>query len=129
MTGPAPLKVLCVDDHPDAAESTAAMLSAHGLDALACVSGEEALATAAAVRPDACLVDLRMPGMDGCELARRLRSLFGGDVVLVAVTGEKDPDRDRHAIEAGFDWLFEKPADVRQLLAVLTRPGDAPRGR
>ena len=118
---PTPLKVLCVDDYPDTCESIAMLLTAHGLDARACRDGPSALALAGAFRPDACLVDLRMPGMDGYELARRLRALLGPGVLLVAVTGELHADRDRRAADAGFDRLFVKPPDPGDLLDALAR--------
>jgi CheY-like chemotaxis protein len=80
--------VLVVDDLPAAAESLATMLSILGFPARTATSGEAALALAAADPPDVVFTDLGMPGMDGFELARRLRQQAAGEsLVVVAVSG------------------------------------------
>lgn len=73
-----PLRVLCVDDNRDVADSTAELLRLVGFEARACYDGPTALAEAAAFLPSVCLIDLNMPGMDGDELATRLRAQAGG---------------------------------------------------
>src|SRR5262249_60810865 len=82
-----------------------------------------------ATRPDAALVDIGLPGIDGYEVARRLRATEQGkDIVLVALTGYGRPeDRDR-ALESGFDAHLVKPVDpeeLNRLLVDLMRPGRA----
>ena len=67
------IRVLCVDDNCDIADTEAMMLNLYGFDARACYDGFEALELAREFRPHAYLVDLDMPGMDGCEVARVLR--------------------------------------------------------
>jgi CheY-like chemotaxis protein len=62
--------------------------------------------------------------MDGYEVARRLRTAFGRELLLVAVTAECGPDVDRRTTEAGFDLRFAKPADPAELVRALSgRPG------
>jgi CheY-like chemotaxis protein len=117
-------RVLVVDDEPDAALSLTTLLSLHGYLARACHDGLTALTLAERMRPTACVLDIRMPGMDGYELARRLRGMFGPWVLLVAVTGQSRTEHPREAILAGFDWFFEKPADPDELLVALAASED-----
>ena len=117
-------RVLVVDDEPDAALSLTTLLSLHGYLARACHDGTTALALAEKLRPTACVLDIKMPGMDGYELARRLRRRFGHWLLLVAVTGHGRVEHSREAILAGFDWFFEKPADPEELLIALAGSED-----
>ncbi|HET6573269.1 MAG TPA: response regulator [Fimbriiglobus sp.] len=121
MTGGAWCRVLCVDDNRDVAESLVMLLTLVGFDARACFDGASALAEAATFCPHAGVLDLNMPGMNGYELARRLREQLGPRLFLMAVTAVGDPDTDRRVVEAGFNLKLTKPADPNQLLAVLTR--------
>jgi CheY-like chemotaxis protein len=109
-----------VDDEPDFAESTAEMLALHGFRATPARGGAEALAQAAAEPPDVALIDLAMPVMDGCEVARRMREVVAPrKPVLVAVTGMvSDGDRLR-ADAAGFHHYLVKPVPPAELLAAL----------
>lgn len=111
-------RVLCVDDNPDVADSEALLLGLCGYDARACYGGEDALAAADGFRPDACLLDLNMPGMDGCELARRLRAR-GRCPLLVAVTARGGDEDRRRTAAAGFDRHLVKPVDPARLLELL----------
>lgn len=121
MLGGAGFRVLCVDDNRDVAESLVMLLRLVGFDARGCYDGAAALAEAAVFCPHAGVLDINMPGMDGYELARRLRQLMGPTLYLMAVTAVGDPDADRRAVEAGFNLRLTKPADPGQLLAVLSR--------
>ncbi|HVK09092.1 MAG TPA: response regulator [Gemmataceae bacterium] len=118
-------RVLVVDDEPDAALTLTTLLSLGGYSARACHDGPTALALAAKLRPTACVLDIMMPGMDGFELARRLRAILGQEVVLVAVTGRSGDEPERLAEAAGFDWFFTKPADPDELLVALAVPADS----
>jgi CheY-like chemotaxis protein len=117
------LRLLVVDDYADTVDSLALLLRAWGHQVLACLSGQEALEAAATYRPDAALVDIMMPGMDGCELARHLRGrpeLLG--ITLVAVTGLGDKTHRQLSQEAGFALHLLKPVEsgkLREILAAI----------
>src|SRR4051794_19000733 len=81
-----PFRVLYVDDNRDLADSTVWLLQIRGFLALACYDGQTALKVANEFRPSLCMVDLHMPGMDGDELAIRLRAQLPQPLLLVAVT-------------------------------------------
>lgn len=89
--------------------------------------GPSALAAATEFRPDVVLLDIAMPGMDGYEVARRMRRNGNGlTAVLVALTGFGQEEDRRRAFEAGFDHHLVKPTSVdalRQLLSGLPLPG------
>ncbi|HYH69501.1 MAG TPA: response regulator [Urbifossiella sp.] len=116
----APLRVLCVDDHPDTAESLGTLLSLNGYHVETATDGEKALARAPGFRPQACVLDITMPGIDGNELARRFRAEpGGGDQLLVALTALGDyPSLERMA-DSGFDLHFAKPVEPAELFAAL----------
>jgi PAS domain S-box-containing protein len=115
------LRVLVVDDSKEAAQSLAFVLGRWGYEARVAYGGEEALAEAAARRPDVVLLDIGMPSMDGYEVARRLRQAEGGGkVVLVAVTGYGQEEDRRRAREAGFDYHMVKPVDPGDLRELLS---------
>src|SRR5690349_12670824 len=115
-------KVLVVDDLADAADSTAAVLALHGFAVAVATSGAAALRAAAADPPDAVVLDLAMPGMDGYELARRLKNQATGDrPLLIAVTGcGSEADR-RKSAAAGIDLHLLKPVEPAALVAALDR--------
>jgi len=106
-----PRRVLVVDDNVDAATSLAELLRHRGHEVRAVFDGSEALEEATRFTPDAVVLDIGLPGMDGYETARRLRQLPGGrHMMIVAVTGwGQDEDR-RRSKEAGFDHHLVKPA-------------------
>src|SRR5262249_33438167 len=82
------LLVLVVDDSPDCAESLALLLRSWGYEAVVTSDGHAALEAAHGCPPDVVLFDLALPGMDGYQLARRLRRIAGMErALLVAVTG------------------------------------------
>ena len=85
------------------------------------MAGLEALATAGTFQPEAVLLDIGFPGMDGYEVARRLREAEEGPRrLLVALTGYgRDEDR-RRSREAGFDHHLAKPVDPEELLRLLS---------
>lgn len=114
------LRVLCVDDNGDAADTTVELLCAVGFEARACYDGEAALKVAQSFRPGVCLLDLNMPGMDGDELAQRLRpDPSAGPEVLVALTAMNDERSRLRIAAAGFDLHLVKPVDPHQLLTVV----------
>jgi CheY-like chemotaxis protein len=112
--------VLVVDDNVDAAAVLSALLDGLGHEVQTVHSGIEALAVAETFRPEVILLDLGMPGMDGLEVARRLRERpRNPQPVIVAVTGwGKAEDRVRSK-EAGVDVHLVKPVEEDQLRMVL----------
>jgi CheY-like chemotaxis protein len=114
-------RVLIVDDNADAAETLRLLMQAlGGGDVQTASNGTEALAIGAKLRPDLVLLDLGMPGMDGYELARRMRAeSWGKQARLVALTGWGQEQFRRRSKEAGFDRHMTKPADTEALRAVL----------
>jgi two-component system CheB/CheR fusion protein len=122
------LRVLVVDDVADAADVLAMVVETGGHRVQVARSGEAAIELAAACRPDVVLLDLGMPGMDGYEVARRLREQEGGArLTIIAVTGyAQDEDRARtHA--AGFDRHLVKPVDLDALRRLLQELPSTPR--
>jgi CheY-like chemotaxis protein len=96
------------------------VLRVEGYEAAVAYDGPSALALVAALPPAAALLDIMMPGMDGCELAGRLRRLPGmGGALLVAVTGCGAEGVVRRCHEAGFDRHLLKPCDPEELSRVL----------
>lgn len=123
------LRVLCVDDDHDTADSEAAVLELYGYEAAVCYGGAAALAEALRFGPDVCLVDYNMPDMNGCEVARRLRAWRRGrPVYLIAVTAHGSEQVRRLTAEAGFDRHFTKPVNWAELSALLDRLDHAPTG-
>ncbi len=121
-----PLSVLVVDDHRDAANSTAALLSLSGHDARAAYGGEDALRAADDRPPDVVVLDLRMPGLDGCEVARRLAARRSArPPVVVAVTGSGRPADRASAAAAGCHLYLVKPVDPALLVGLMGRFQDA----
>ncbi len=116
--------VLVVDDNVDAAETLAELLTLLGHTARAVHDGPAALEAARSAVPEVVLLDIGLPGMDGFEVARRLRAAHPG-VVLVALTGYGQDDDVRQCREAGFDHHRVKPVDVSAIEALLGDHGRA----
>lgn len=114
------LRVLLVDDNRDAVDSLALLLSLEGHEVRTAQEGRAALDEARAFVPDAAVLDIGLPGMDGYELAQRLRLQDETKhAVLIALTGYgQDRDRERSKL-AGFDHHLVKPADPVELSRIL----------
>jgi PAS domain S-box-containing protein len=121
---PVKARILVVDDLKDSAESLARLLRIEGNEVRMAHNGLEAVAVAAAFRPDLVLLDIGMPEIDGYDACRRIRSLpIGGEVILVAVTGWGQAEDRRRSKEAGFDYHMVKPVEpaaIQKLLQNLT---------
>ncbi len=113
-------RILVVDDNRDAADSLGMILRFLGADVSVARDGEEAMIQFAEYEPAVVLLDIGLPGMDGYEVARRIRSEHPDrNVALVALTGWGQEDDRRRAREAGFDHHLVKPADVEALQGLL----------
>ncbi|HEX9049319.1 MAG TPA: PAS domain S-box protein [Anaeromyxobacter sp.] len=114
----APHRVLVVDDNADAADTLAELFRLHGHEVEVAYDGPTALEAARARPPDVVLCDLGLPGMDGYEVARRLRAAFPA-LRLVAVSGYAQPEDVARAADAGFDGHVAKPPDPEKLASLL----------
>ncbi len=125
--GPA-LRLMVVDDNQDAAHALAMLLELEGHTVAVEHEPQRALEKAAEFCPDACLLDIGLPGMDGYELARRLRdNARTADITLIALTGYGHKYGRETTVSAGFDYYFVKPARTTELIGVLA--AIAPRRR
>jgi len=117
---PTARRVLIVDDNRDASEALAALVVTLGHDVRTADNGNEALSAATTWRPDVMLLDIGLPGMDGYEVARRLRENPAlDDMQLVACTGYGGEDDLRRMKEAGFDTHLIKPVGIAELETVF----------
>lgn len=119
---PGPLKVLIVEDNRDARTTLRMLLTmAYGHVVYEAGDGLSAIQLALEQRPDIALIDLGLPGIDGYEVARRIReSLRRGEIFLAALTGYSD-DEDRMRTEkAGFDVHLVKPVESASLAQLLS---------
>jgi signal transduction histidine kinase/CheY-like chemotaxis protein len=115
-------RLLVVDDEPDARESLRALLELEGHKVAVAADGATALEALARFAPDAALVDIGLPGMDGYELARHLRAA-SEDVVLIAVTGYGQREDRERARLAGFAAHLTKPFSYEELRGALVQSG------
>ena len=119
------VRVLVVNDSPDNVESMALLLRLYGHTVEVALGGPAALRAAQARQPDAVLLDISMPGLDGYQVARKLRAMFRDKpLLLVAITAHGFEEDRRRCEEAGFDLHLVKPADplaVEHLLRELGR--------
>jgi CheY-like chemotaxis protein len=117
------LRVLVVDDSSDMRATVRVLLGLWGHQTAEAADGHAALSVAATFLPDAVLLDIGLPRLDGYEVARRLRRLPGlADVLLIAITGYGTPQDVAAGRAAGFDHHLLKPFDPTELERLL-RPG------
>ena len=116
VSPPSGLRVLVVDDNHDAAEILAMLLASIGINVQVANSGPAALAALPNYRPNVILMDIGMPGMDGHEVARRIRGQPQfNDIKLVALTGWGQEEDRRLSRASGFDYHLTKPVDFKVL--------------
>ena len=117
-----PWRVLLVDDNPGNLEMFATYLRIRGCEVRAAGCGEEAIALARAPRPDVILMDVQMPGMDGLETTRRLRSDPALRAVpIIALTALAMPGDREQCLEAGMDDYLTKPLGLKELHATVAQ--------
>jgi signal transduction histidine kinase len=113
-------RVLVVDDNRDAAESLGLLLKLLGAEVRVVHDGPAALAMIPTYAPNVVLLDIGMPGMDGYEVARRIREQpEGQDLMLIALTGWGQEEDRRRTSQAGFDHHLLKPADMTALKSLF----------
>jgi CheY-like chemotaxis protein len=119
------VRVLIVDDNPDVADSTAELVAMWGHQTEVAYDGPAALRKAGIHQPDAGLLDIGMPGMDGYTLVAHLRQQQPTDwfTAFVAITAYSGTAVGQHCVEAGFDLHLVKPVQPALLERVLDRIG------
>ena len=124
----APARILVVDDLAASAETLMTLLEMEGFEVRTASEGMAALKIAGEFRPDVVLLDIGLPGMNGFEVAHRLRSQpESRDALLIALTGYGEAESRTRSAQAGFDFHMVKPADVNLLLSMLADPQQARR--
>jgi two-component system CheB/CheR fusion protein len=122
-----PLRLLVADDNRDSAATCAALLEASGHEVSVAHTGREAFDLACRLQPDALLLDIGMPELNGYQLAQRIRATgWGRRAMLIAITGWGLEEDKRRALAAGFDEHMTKPFDPNGLEALLRRAGAHP---
>ena len=121
--------ILIVDDNPANVKLLRVLLAREGYDLRTAANAAEALAVLEAFRPRMILMDLQMPGMDGFELTRRLKSAPAyRDVIILALTAYAMKEDEKKAREAGCDGYISKPIDTRALTAQIAQRLEPPVG-
>jgi len=130
VTSPAPsrpLHVLVAEDNADAANALAALLALSGHGVKIVSDGVSVVEEARVFRPEVAILDIGLPGLNGYEVAERIRTeSWGSTLPLIALTGWGQEDDKRRAKEAGFDHHFTKPIDFSTLEKLLASIGAAP---
>jgi len=120
MSGQKPRRLMVIDDNKDAAESMSMLFELWGHQVLCAYDGRAALEAAAKYRPEAVFLDIGLPGMDGYEVAERLRELpESARAVLVAITGYGQDEDRRRSREVGIDHHLVKPVAPETLHNLL----------
>ncbi len=120
MAAAQPMRVMVVDDNEDGADMLQVMLEMEGYMVAKAGTGQGAIALSQRFRPQAILMDIGLPDMQGYEAARRIRELpGGGDIVFIAMTGWGHDEARRHAAEAGMQHYLVKPVDLTVLRQYL----------
>jgi signal transduction histidine kinase/DNA-binding response OmpR family regulator len=122
---PASLRVVVVEDNEDIRDTLKDLLEMCGHEVEVAEDGTSGVEMTLAAQPDVALIDIGLPGLDGYEVARRLRAQMTGPqrTRLIALTGYGQPDDRRRALEAGFDDHLVKPVDFDDLTRLL---GESP---
>jgi CheY-like chemotaxis protein len=118
---PGARRILLVDDNEDARLLLAEMLVTLGYAVHMASNGIEALDSVLDVRPDLAILDIGLPGMNGYELASRIRDALDGNIRLIALTGYGQPDDVARSQRAGFDAHLVKPVSINRLIELIQR--------
>jgi signal transduction histidine kinase/ActR/RegA family two-component response regulator len=122
-------RILVIEDNADAREMLRIALTMAGHEVHEAADGETGVAMAGRVVPDILLVDVGLPGLDGYEVARRVRAGAAANASLIALTGYGQSEDRQRALEAGYDAHLVKPVVPEQLAQVIAEsPGQPPAG-
>ena len=121
QNGLMPKRVLVVDDHVDTVKTTVELFRAHGHEAKGCYNGKDALLAIRDFDPDAVVMDIAMPGINGWDAARTIRADYPGKrPLLIAITGKYKGAADRILTKLnGFDHCFLKPPEPAKLIELV----------
>lgn len=114
------MKILIIDDDEILAQALAGFLETDGHEVAIAHNGRHALEIAAANQPDAVLLDLILPHLDGFDLARRLRQIYGPALPIIGITGCTESTVACRIKAAGFNDYLTKPPDVNRLTELFT---------
>jgi CheY-like chemotaxis protein len=113
-------RIMVVDDNTDAADTLGMLLESLACEVTVAYSGAEALASGGSFQPHLVFLDIGMPVMDGCETARRMRTLpWGRQAVIIALTAWSDEATRRRTELAGIDDHLVKPASVQRIREII----------
>jgi CheY-like chemotaxis protein len=115
-----PEHVVVIDDNDELREMLVEALEFDGYTVEQAASGPDGLTCILSARPNAALIDIGLPGLDGYEVARRARDALGDSLVLVAMSGYGQAEDRERAAQAGFDSHITKPASVEEIQAALS---------
>ena len=114
--------MLIVDDNEDAAWALSMLLKAAGHETAVAASGPEALVAAERAMPEVAVLDIGMPGMNGIEVAERLRTMTSGEkLVVIALTGWGSETDGMNLLARGFDTHLTKPIEPDRLIAAIAK--------
>jgi two-component system, OmpR family, response regulator len=114
------MRVLLADDNRDAALTLSSLLGDEGHVVEEVYTGSDVLPAMQSFKPDAVLLDIKMPGLSGYDVARQIRRRYGVLPLLIAISGHYKQTSDELLCEiAGFDYHVPKPCDPNALLALL----------
>jgi CheY-like chemotaxis protein len=123
-------RILVVDDLAASAETLMTLLEMEGFQVRIANEGMAALKIAEEFKPEVVLLDIGLPGMNGFEVAHRLRMQpESRDALMIALTGYGEAESRSRSAQAGFDFHMVKPADVNLLLSMLANPQQARRSK
>ena len=113
-------RILCVDDNDNNLYLLTTLFERAGFEVIVARTGEEGVALAATSAPDMVIMDLTLPGIDGCEATRQIRAVPATqDVPIIALSGHDEEERGVAAREAGCNGYARKPVQIRALLTLV----------
>jgi signal transduction histidine kinase/CheY-like chemotaxis protein len=112
-------RIVIVEDNPDIRDLLKMRLTRMGHSVEAASEGNSGLEKVLKVRPDVAFIDIGLPGIDGYQVARKVRQTLGESIILVALSGFGQPEDKKKALASGFDQHLTKPVEARDLEAVL----------
>lgn len=113
-------RILVVDDNPDAADSLSMLLQLDGHSVRVAGDGDSALSALADLLPDVAILDIGLPGSNGFEVAKQIRSRYGETLRLIALTGWGEAEDRMRSTDAGFDAHLTKPVDYQALQSLIS---------